>query len=679
MPNGYPILTRVNTPKDLKSLSLSELRGLCRDIREFLLQTVSQTGGHLASNLGSVELTVALHAVFDTPRDKIIWDVGHQAYPHKILTGRKDRFHTLRQRGGISGFPNPVESEYDTFAVGHASTSLAAALGIAKARDLRKEDHHVVAVIGDGAMTGGIALEAINNASNLPTRLIVILNDNKMSISPNVGGMSRHLSYLRTIPSLRAVKAGTIKALRRIPLIGKRIAKSIDAASESLFYFVTPTRTGVMFEEFGFTYLGPFDGHNLKVLIDVLRSARNWSEPGPILIHVLTVKGKGFTPAEGSPTSYHGVGAFDPNIGKKDKIPDKGQPPGAPSYTQIFADALLELAVTDPRICAITAAMAEGTGLDQFRDRIPERFFDVGIAEQFAVTYSAGLAKAGMKPVCAIYSTFLQRAFDQCIHDVGIQNLPVAFALDRGGIVGSDGATHQGAFDLGYLRMIPNFTIMAPKDEAELRDMVYTAVEHNGPIAFRFPRGGGEGVPLRKGFTQIPIGKAELIREGGDITLLAIGNMVYRAVEAAEKLAKIGIDSAVINARFVKPLDRELIVEWVKRTGRVITIEENSLMGGFGSAVLELLQEESLLDEAGDEMSGGKKAVEIERLGIPDEFVEHGSQKELRGELGLTGEAIYEKARSMVGKVKLSLLEVEKGHKKEESEQDRKKERRQET
>ncbi len=656
MPNGYPILARVNTPGDLKSLSLSELKGLCRDIREFLVQRVSQTGGHLASNLGAVEITVALHSVFNSPRDKIVWDVGHQAYPHKIITGRKDRFDTLRQFGGISGFPNPDESEHDAFVVGHASTSLAAAMGLAKARDLKGEDHNVIAVIGDGAMTGGLAFEAINNASNLPTRLIVILNDNKMSISPNIGGMSRHLSYLRTIPSLRNIKAGTLKALRRMPLIGKRIARSIDAASESLFYFVMPARAGVMFEEFGFTYLGPFDGHNLKVLTTVLRSAKNWADSGPILVHVLTTKGKGYNPAEGSPTSYHGVGAFDPDVTKKDKLPDKDDKKKAPSYTKVFSDALVELAVTDRKICAITAAMAEGTGLDKFRDHIPDRFFDVGIAEQFAVTYAAGLAKAGMKPVCAIYSTFLQRAFDQCIHDVGIQNLPVVFALDRGGIVGADGATHQGVFDLGYLRMIPNFTIMAPKDESELRDMVHTACEHDGPIAFRFPRGSGEGIPLRKGFQSIPIGKAELLREGNDITLLAVGNMVYRCLEAAEKLSGSGIEAAVINARFIKPLDRELIIEWIKRTGRVITVEENALMCGFGSAVMELLEQEDLIDGGSQKEGSVSDPVEIERFGIPDEFVEHGSQSELRIVHGLTAEAIYEKARSMVGKVTLSLL-----------------------
>lgn len=653
---GYPILTRVNSPKDLKDLSLSELRGLCRDIREFIVHTVSQTGGHLASNLGSVELTVAIHRVFDAPRDRIVFDVGHQAYPHKILTERKESFHTLRQFGGISGFPNPNESPYDTFMVGHASTSIAAAMGMAKARDLKSEDHHVVAVIGDGAMTGGIAFEAINNASNFPSRLIVILNDNAMSISPNVGGMSRHLSYLRTIPTVRNIKAGTLKALRRIPLIGKRIARSIDAAGESLFYFVTPTREGVMFEEFGFTYLGPFDGHNLKVIIDVLRSAKNWSESGPILIHLHTRKGKGYIPAEGAPTSYHGVGAFDPSVTKVEKVAVKEGNNIKPSYTEIFADAILELGVTDRRIVAITAAMAEGTGLDKFRDRIPERFFDVGIAEQFAVTFAAGLATQGMKPVAAIYSTFLQRAFDQCIHDIGLQRLPVVFALDRGGIVGADGATHQGVFDLSYLRMIPNFVVMAPKDENELRDMLYTAIEYNdGPIALRYPRGSAQGVELLKGFREIPIGEAEILREGHDITIIGIGNMVHVCMEAADKLAESGIEAAVINARFVKPLDRDLILEWSRRTGRVITVEENVLMGGFGSAVLELLDSEGLLnghhDEACDEAP-----IEIERIGLPDKFIEHGSQKELRKHYGLTVDDIYESARSMVGKVRLSVV-----------------------
>ena len=656
MPSGYPILARVDSPKDLKSLSLSELRGLCRDIREFIVHTVSQTGGHLASNLGSVELTVAIHRVFDAPRDRIVWDVGHQAYPHKILTERKESFRTLRQFGGISGFPNPAESEYDTFVVGHASTSLAAAMGMAKARDLKGEDHHVVAVIGDGAMTGGIAFEAINNASNLPTRIIVILNDNAMSISPNVGGMSRHLSFLRTIPTVRNIKAGTLKALRRIPLVGKRIAKSIDAASESLFYFVTPTREGVMFEEFGFTYLGPFDGHNLKVIIDVLKSAKNWSEDGPILVHLHTRKGKGYVPAEGAPTSFHGVGAFDPNIAKVEKVPGKGAEPEKPSYTEVFAEALLELAVTDRRIVAITAAMAEGTGLDKFRDRIPERFFDVGIAEQFAVTFAAGLATQGIKPVAAIYSTFLQRAFDQCIHDIGIQNLPVVFALDRGGIVGSDGATHQGVFDLSYLRMIPNFVVMAPKDENELRDMLHTAIEHDGPIALRYPRGRGEGVEIAKGFRKIPIGKAELLREGNDITLIGIGNMVRTCLEAAERLSESGIEAAIINARFVKPLDRELICEWATKTRRVVTVEENALMGGFGSAVLELLDEMGLLEGSTEEMEGAQRPVEVVRIGLPDRFIEHGSQEELREHYGLTAKDVYEAARSMVGKVRLSVV-----------------------
>jgi len=656
MPNGYPILARVNSPKDLKNLTLSELRGLCRDIREFIVHVVSQTGGHLASNLGAVELTVAVHYVFDSPRDRIVWDVGHQAYPHKILTERKDVFHTLRQLGGISGFPNRAESEHDTFGVGHASTSLAAAMGMAKARDLKGEDHHVVAVIGDGAMTGGLAFEAINNASNFPSRLIVILNDNAMSISPNVGGMSRHLSFLRTIPTVRNIKAGTLKALRRIPLIGKRLAKSIDAASESLFYFVTPTREGVMFEEFGFTYLGPFDGHNLKVIIDVLKSAKNWAESGPILIHVHTRKGKGYVPAEGSPTSYHGVGAFDPEVSKVEKIPRKGQEPKKPTYTEIFADALLELAVTDRRIVAITAAMAEGTGLDKFRDRIPERFFDVGIAEQFAVTFSAGLATQGMKPVAAIYSTFLQRAYDQCIHDIGIQSLPVVFALDRGGIVGADGVTHQGLFDLSYLRVIPNFVVMAPKDENELRDMLYTAVEHHGPIALRYPRGSSEGVELRKGFRKIPIGEAELLREGGDVTLVGIGNMVGVCMKAAEKLADSGIEAAVINARFVKPLDLDLIGRWARKTKRVVTVEENVLMGGFGSAVLEALDEMGLLEGARRGEDLREEPVEVVRIGLPDVFVEHGTQEELREQYGLTPDSIYETARSMVGKVRLSLV-----------------------
>lgn len=657
MNTSYPILSKVENPSDLKELSLSELRKLCQDIREYIIQTVSQTGGHLASNLGTVELTVALHRVFNAPKDKIVWDVGHQAYPHKILTGRRDLMPTLRQHGGISGFPNPEESEYDTFSVGHASTSIAAAMGIAKARDLRGESFHVIAVIGDGAMTGGLALEAINNAANLPSRLIVILNDNKMSISPNVGGMSRHLSYLRTRPTLRAVKAGVIKTIRKVPLVGKKLAKGLDSASENIFYFVTPSRTGILFEEFGFTYLGPFDGHNLKVLLDIFNAAKNWSDDEPILIHVLTIKGRGFDPAEGSPVSYHGVGTFNPDLVKVEKVPEKAPNDSRVSYTDVFSDALLELAITNPKIVAITAAMAEGTGLDKFRERIPERFFDVGIAEQFAVTFAGGLATRGMKPVCAIYSTFLQRAFDQCIHDIGLQKLPVVFALDRGGLVGADGPTHHGAFDLSYLRLIPNFVVMAPKDEAELRDMLYTALEHDGPIALRYPRGKGEGVNLHKGFEKIPIGKGEILRQGEDITLIGIGNMVYRCLEAAENLSKSGINATVINARFVKPIDRDLILEEIKKTRRVITVEENTLIGGFGSAVLELLAEEGLEyaeSELAEDQSG---IIQIKRIGLPDRFIEHGSQRKLYAIYGLTSESIYEKARSMVGKVLLSVVD----------------------
>jgi len=656
MPNGYPILARVDSPDDLKDLTVSELRGLCRDLREFIVHNVAQTGGHLASNLGAVEQTVALHYVFDSPRDRIVWDVGHQAYPHKILTGRKDEFHTLRQLGGISGFPNPSESEHDAFLVGHASTSLAAAMGIARARDLEGKDFNVIAVIGDGAMTGGVAFEAINNVCNFPSKLIVILNDNEMSISPNVGGLSRHLSNLRTIPTIRNIKAGTLKAVRRIPLVGKRIARSIDQASESLFYFVTPTRVGVMFEEFGFTYLGPYDGHNLKTIIDVLKSAKNWGASGPILIHLLTTKGKGYHPAEGAPTSFHGVGAFDPELTKAEKLPKKGMEPKKATYTEIFSDALLELAVTDPKIVAITAAMAEGTGLDKFRERIPERFFDVGIAEQFAVTFAAGLAVQGMKPVVAIYSTFLQRAFDQCIHDVGIQNLPIVFALDRGGIVGADGATHHGAFDLSYLRMIPNFVVMAPSNMVELRNMLYTAIGHDGPIAIRYPRGSAEGFEIAKGFENIPIGKAALLREGADITLVGIGNMVGLCMTAAEKLHEAGIEAAVIDARFVKPLDPDLLSEWAKKTHRVITVEENALMGGFGSAVLELFDELNLLEIPSEENSEGEGPVQVHRIGIPDKFVPHGTQAELRMLHGLTADAIYDAARSMVGKVQLSVV-----------------------
>ena len=602
------ILQNINSPEDLRQLSISELDQLAADIREEIVKTVSITGGHLAPSLGVVELTLALHYVFNTPSDKLIWDVGHQTYAHKLITGRRDKFNTLRQYKGLSGFPKRQESPYDAFDTGHSSTSISAGLGIAIAKHLKKCKERVIAVIGDGSMTGGMAFEALNQAGHLNKNLIVILNDNEMSISPNVGALSSFLSRKMTSRQVVRAKDELKHLLKSFSNIGENILQVLKKSEESFKGFFTP---GMLFEALKFEYVGPIPGHQIDNLIETLQNVRDFSH-GPVLIHVITKKGKGYPPAEKNPGDYHGLGPFDIESGTP--VPAADTPI---SYTRCFGDTIVHLAEKEPKVVAITAAMPAGTGLMNFARRFPNRFFDVGIAEQHAVTFAAGLAIEGMHPVVAIYSTFLQRAMDQVIHDVCLQNLPVTFALDRGGVVGDDGPTHHGVFDLSYLRFIPNLVLMAPKDENELQHMLYTAVRHNGPAAIRYPRGAGEGVELSDELIELPIGKGEIIREGKDILLLPVGNRVYPALEAAQGLEKVGIDAAVINPRFIKPLDSDLIIEWAEKTGRVLTIEDNARMGGFGSAVLELL--------AGSNLSH----IRVYLLGYGDRFMEHGPQETL--------------------------------------------------
>ena len=604
------LIDGLDGPSDIKKLSLAEMRVLSQEIRDILIRTITQNGGHLASNLGVVELTLALHAVFDSPRDKVIWDVGHQSYVHKLVTGRRDRFPTIRQYGGLSGFPDRAESIHDPIGTGHASTSVSAALGMAHARDLKGEDYSVVAVIGDGSMTGGLAFEGINNAGHLGTRMIIVLNDNQMSISPNVGALATYLGRLRTDPRYYQAKVGVENALARMPL-GRSLLDGLKRIKQSIKGLVIPT---MVWEELGLTYLGPVEGHDLRQLIETLKIAKTAQRP--TIVHVCTKKGKGYTPAELDAVGFHGV----PPNGKKKS--------SAPSYTQVFGDTLVEIANKDPRVVAITAAMREGTGLSKFASCLPNRFFDVGIAEEHAVTFAAGLACQGMKPVVAIYSTFMQRAYDQLIHDVCAQKLPVVFALDRAGIVGDDGKTHQGAFDISYLRLVPNIVVMSPKDENELQRMLWTAVALDQPVAVRYPRGAGVGVPLDDKPTPIRIGEAEVLRTGRHVALLALGNPIQACLRAADILERKGIQAAVVNARFAKPLDETLIVNLASKIKRLVTVEENVLAGGFGSAVLEILQSRGVTD------------VVVKRIGIPDEFVEHGAQGILRRQYSLNAEGI---------------------------------------
>ncbi len=602
------LLSTIDSPHDLRRLDPALLPQLATELRETIISTVAKTGGHLAPCLGVVELTLALHYIFNTPTDKIIWDVGHQCYAHKLLTGRRDRFDSLRRFGGISGFPKRAESEYDPFDTGHSSTSISAALGMATGAALNGENNKTIAVIGDGSMTGGLAFEGLNQAGHLGKNLIVILNDNEMSISPSVGALSSFISRKLTGRTVARIKKNMEHFLKNFQL-GENFFHLLKRSEESLKGFFTP---GMLFEAFKFDYVGPIPGHDLESLLATLRNVRDFSE-GPMLVHVITTKGKGYAPAEQCPDNFHGVGPFVVADGCEVKTPTGGPA----SYTKIFGDTLVELAQEDPRICAITAAMPIGTGLGPFAEKFPDRFFDVGIAEQHATTFAAGLACEGLRPVIGIYSTFLQRAFDQVIHDVCLPDLPVVFAIDRGGVVGDDGPTHHGVFDLAFLRIIPNLVLMAPKDENELRHLLYTAFKYSGPVAIRYPRGLGLGVEIDRQWQKIPIGQAELLREGEDILLLPVGNRVYPALEAADSLAGMGIRAAVINPRFIKPLDEELITHWAGRTGRVVTVEDNVRTGGFGSAVLELLQR------------WGLAAIRVKNLGLPDRFLEQGSQPQL--------------------------------------------------
>ena len=620
-------LKNLASPADLKGFTLSQLEELAVEIREAILDTVSKTGGHLASSLGVVELTLALHRVFDTPVDKIVWDVGHQAYAHKLLTGRLGRFDTLRQFGGLSGFPKRDESPHDVFDVGHSSTSISAALGMAAARDTLGGKEKVVAVIGDGSLTSGLAFEGLNQAGHLKKDLIVVLNDNEMSISPNVGALSSFLSRKMTSDFVVRFKKETEQFLVNLPRFGKDLLNLARRAEDSLKSFLTP---GMLFEAFGFNYVGPIDGHRLEELIETLQNVSRLR--GPTLIHVVTKKGKGYPPAEENPALFHGVGPFDRQSGQVLGV--KG---GGLSYTAVFGRTLVELAEKDERVVAITAAMAEGTGLKLFAERFPGRFYDVGIAEQHAVTFAAGLACRGMRPVVAIYSTFLQRAFDNVLHDVCLQNLPVTFALDRGGLVGSDGPTHHGVFDYSFLRPIPNLVFMAPRDEAVLRRAMATALEYNGPFAYRYPRGNGLGLLLEGAAEPLPVGIGEKLRDGEDGVIFAAGTTVAAAMEAALMLEEEGLFLTVIDPLFIKPLDRELIAGQTRRCGFVVTVEENVLQGGFGSAVMELLAEEEL-------------APRMLMIGLPDRFVEQGSQSELRALYGLDAAGIAGRIRAALGR-----------------------------
>uniref|UniRef100_A0A831XEI6 1-deoxy-D-xylulose-5-phosphate synthase n=1 Tax=Geobacter metallireducens TaxID=28232 RepID=A0A831XEI6_GEOME len=622
------ILDSIESPRDLKGLSLRELAQLAGELRERIIAVCAANGGHLAPSLGVVELTLALHRVFDSPTDRIIWDVGHQAYAHKLLTGRRDRFATLRTLGGISGFPKRCESPHDAFDTGHTSTSISAALGFAAARDLRGEKHKVVAVIGDGSMTGGIAYEGLNHAGHLNKDLVVVLNDNEMSIAENVGALSNFLNRTVTSEFVHTMKKDLEGFLGGLDRIGRGVLKVAKRAEESLKGLFTP---GMLFEAFGFEYIGPIDGHDTARLMETFEKVKRFDDA--VLIHVLTKKGKGYRPAEEKPALFHGVGPFEVETGKV--LKGKG---GAASYTGVFGEAIRKIAAQDDRVLALTAAMPDGTGLTGFAADYPERFFDVGIAEQHGVTFAAGLAAEGFRPVFAVYSSFLQRAYDQVFHDVCLQNLPVTFAIDRAGVVGSDGPTHHGLFDLSYLRHLPNMVVMAPRDENELQHMLLTAIEHEGPAAVRYPRGNGCGVSLDQTFRSLPVGKGEVLREGRHGALLAVGSTVYPAREAAEALAAEGLDLTVVNARFVKPLDRDLILSLVRATGMLVTVEENAVQGGFGTAVLELLEEEGI---------GGVKVL---RLGYPDRYVEQGEQHELRARYGLDAPGIAERVRAFMGR-----------------------------
>ncbi|MFP4099739.1 1-deoxy-D-xylulose-5-phosphate synthase [Coleofasciculus sp.] len=621
-------ISEITHPNQLHGLSIRQLEEIARQIRERHLQTVAKSGGHLGPGLGVVELTLGLYQTLDLDQDKVIWDVGHQAYPHKMVTGRYNHFHTLRQKDGVAGYLKRCENKFDHFGAGHASTSISAALGMALARDAKGENFKTVAVIGDGALTGGMALEAINHAGHLPhTRLLVVLNDNEMSISPNVGAISRSLNRVRLSKPMQFLADNLEEQFKHFPLFGESLTPELQRVKEGMKRLAVP-KVGAVLEELGFTYMGPVDGHNLEDLITTFKAAHTYS--GPVLVHVVTTKGKGYAIAEQDQVGYHAQSPFDLTTGKA--IPSsKPKPPG---YSKVFAHTLVKLAENNPKIIGITAAMATGTGLTKLQEKLPKQYIDVGIAEQHAITLAAGLACEGMRPVAAIYSTFLQRAYDQIIHDVCIQNLPVFFCLDRAGIVGADGPTHQGMYDIAYLRCIPNMVVMAPKDEAELQRMLVTGVNYtDGPIAMRYPRGNGYGVPLmEEGWDGLPIGKGEILRNGDDILLIGYGSMVYPAMQTAEILSEHGIEATVVNARFVKPLDTELILPLAQRIGKVVTLEEGCLMGGFGSAVAEALSDHNVL-------------VPVKRFGVPDKLVDHAKPDESKVDLGLTPSQMAEQVR----------------------------------
>jgi len=605
------LLEKVGSPEDIKKLSTEELKQLAEEIRKFIVDVVTKTGGHLASSLGVVELTIALLKVFSPPKDEIVWDVGHQSYPYKILTERREKFHTLRQYGGIAGFPSIKESSYDAFGTGHSSTSISAALGIRIGKKLKGEEGHVIAVIGDGALTAGEAYEGLNNAGQLGEDLIVILNDNEMSISKNIGAISNYLTKVTTGESLRKAKHRLEEVTKKV--FGERVYKGLKRVEDLIVKGLFPP--GMLFEELGFRYVGPIDGHDIDTLVVTLSNVSKMK--GPTLVHVITKKGKGYEPAEEKPEKFHGVSPKKPKL--------ENQPP---TYTEVFSKTLVEIARENRDVVAITAAMPSGTGLDRFRDEFPERYFDVGIAEQHAVTFAAGMAKKGLKPVVAIYSTFLQRAFDQIVHDVALQELPVVFAIDRAGLVGEDGATHHGAFDLSYLRTVPNMVVAAPKDEEELRHLLYTAIKSDKPFAVRYPRGRGYGVPVREPLREIPIGTWEILKRGKNLAILATGWTVYQAIKAAEDLEREEISVTVVNARFIKPLDEDLLTKLAKEHDLILTVEENAIKGGFGSAV--------------DEFLSSWYQGRVVNLGLPDQFVEHGDQNLLRHIVGIDAKGIKE-------------------------------------
>jgi 1-deoxy-D-xylulose-5-phosphate synthase len=628
-------LSEIVHPNQLHGLSMPQLKQIAREIRDKHLETVATSGGHLGPGLGVVELTLALYQTLDLDRDKVIWDVGHQAYPHKLLTGRYNRFHTLRQKDGVAGYLNRKESTFDHFGAGHASTSISAGLGMALARDLQGDNYKVVSIIGDGSLTGGMALEAINHAGHMPhTNLMVVLNDNDMSISPNVGGLSRYLNKLRLSPPMQFLSDNLEEQLKQLPFIQETELKRLKGGMKRL----AVPKVGAVFEELGFTYIGPVDGHNLEELIATFQEGHK--HQGPVLVHVATVKGKGYAIAEKDQVGYHAQSPFNLATGKA----LSSKKPKAPSYSKVFAETLIKIAEDDVRVVGITAAMATGTGLDKLQAKLPKQYFDVGIAEQHAVTMSAGMACEGMRPVVAIYSTFLQRAYDQIIHDICIQNLPVFFCLDRAGIVGADGPTHQGMYDIAYLRCIPNMVLMAPKDEAELQRMLVTGINYtDGPIAMRYPRGNGYGAPLlEEGWEPLPIGKAELLRQGEDVLLVAYGSMVYPAVQVADLLSEHGIRAAVVNARFAKPIDTELIAPLAQQIGRVVTLEEGCITGGFGSGLIEALMDLGVM-------------VPVTRIGVPDLLVEHATPDESFADLGLTSPQIAERLLKLFSKTPVAV------------------------